>query len=275
MVNSVYNVSAFTCTTNSSSIRKRSLDTNAASINSSFLTNSLTSQSIYVYIDDPSYSSFINKIDYKIPDFIFDPNYAYDIILYKTVNERLGQPYDQCYKNVFTDYLLNKTIINYFQSNNATYKQTYCYQLCGELNYINTNPCNCTNTSLGSVTRDCEYDLSFQKVGCTYNYLNNFIKRRMADCKQYCPLECDSIDYTFESSNKSANSTQLFIYFEQLNYVHNFELPKSQPYNLVSNVGGILSLFMGLSFISVFETGQLIFEIMNILCRKKKIRMKT
>ena len=37
------------------------------------------SQSIDIYIDDPSLPSFINQIDFKIPDFSLNPNYEYDI----------------------------------------------------------------------------------------------------------------------------------------------------------------------------------------------------
>ena len=55
-----------------------------------------------------------------------------------------------------------------------------------------------------------------------------------------------------------------------MKYEHNFEIPKSEPYNLISNIGGILSLFLGVSLVSVFEAGQLIFQILTVLCKKNK-----
>jgi len=123
---------------------------------------------------------------------------------------------------------------------------------------------------LGNIIRDCEYNQDKILFNCTKNYLENFIIKRNLYCQQYCPLECDSIDYTFVLRNYSSNLTQLFIYFNQLKYLHKFENPKSEPYNLISNIGGILSLFLGVSLVSVFEAGQLIFQILTVLLNKNK-----
>jgi hypothetical protein len=110
--------------TNSSTSSTNSNTTTPVTNNSSFTNNpiltfieptkSSKSQSIDIYIDDPSLPSFINQIDYKIPDFSLNPNYEYDITLTKTITEHLEIPYNPCYKNAYNNFPLNKTIINFF-----------------------------------------------------------------------------------------------------------------------------------------------------------------
>jgi hypothetical protein len=239
-----------------------------------YLTTSKSSktQSIYIYIDDPSSPSFINQIDFKNPDYSLDTNYEYDITLTKTITEHLEMPYNPCYKNAYNDFSLNKTIINFFQSNNIPYKQINCYKLCAQLDYINTNPCNCKNTSLGNIIRDCEYNKDKILFNCTHNYLENFILKRNLYCQQYCPLECDSIDYTFVLRSSSSNLTRLFIYFNQLKYEHNFEVPAVLLLDLLSSIGGVLQLFMGLGLVSLLEYCQFSLISFSFVCRKKKIK---
>ena len=88
-----------------------------------------------------------------IEDDKIDKN-VYSIIISKTVEQKVSTPLNPCYKNV-NEFPGNKTIINHIRSINLTYKQMYCHELCGELLYIQTNPYNCTNLSLGNVYKDC------------------------------------------------------------------------------------------------------------------------
>jgi len=165
-----------------------------------------------------------------------------------------------------------KKIINFLQSHNISYKQEYCYQLCAELEFLNKDPCNCsTNTSLGNVRRDCWFNkaVKYNIRNCTNNYFDNFIEQRNKICPQYCPLECDSVTYTFSFRNYNRNYTQLLIYFEELKYAKHSEIPKTQIFNFISHIGGILGLFIGCSFVSFFELAEVIFEICFILCKRK------
>jgi hypothetical protein len=186
----------------------------------------LTKASVTVYIDDPYLPPFIQGLRYKNYDFRIEPNLKHEIILSKIVESKLGLPYNPCYKDVFKEFPLNKTIINFFRSKNVSYKQKYCNQMCAELEYINTNPCNCTNTTLGNVRIDCRYKLNprDEKLlrNCSLNYFDHFIKERTDKCPQYCPMECDSIDYIFLYRNDeiSDNKTRLAIYFEEIKYIN-------------------------------------------------------
>ena len=64
--------------------------------------------------------------------FLLDKNFRYFIIIDKTIENKLGLPYNNCYENI-SDFSLNKTIINYIQSINQSYNQINCLKLCFEL----------------------------------------------------------------------------------------------------------------------------------------------
>ncbi len=182
-------------------------------------------------------------------------------------------PYSECYKDVHT-FDQNKTITNFIKWHNETYKQTNCLVYCYDLNYINTNPCNCTNTSLGNVWSDC-FDKHEKKnqTGCTYQNKLSFFKESVLEkCQSYCPLECDSVSYSVAEKSFSVvdTSTSLYIYYESLKYTLLSQVPKTEGFDLVSNIGGIFGSFIGMSFVSLFELGELIIEFFYIVCEKKR-----
>jgi hypothetical protein len=166
---------------------------------------------------------------------------------------------------------MNKTIINYLHSNNVKHKQEYCEQLCPELEYLNTNPCNCMNTSLGNVKNDC-YSLQANEVirNCSRVYFNSNDKKKLNEkCGQYCPLECDSVRYT-GSFIKDKGLNEIYIFFKDLKYTQYSEIPKTETFDFISSIGGILGLFIGCSFVTLFEISELLFEICFIFYGKKQ-----
>jgi hypothetical protein len=46
------------------------------------------------------------------------------------------------------------------------------------------------------------------------------------------------------------------------------EKAKTEPYNFISNIGGTLGLFLGISFLSFIEILEIIYEIICFLNRK-------
>lgn len=193
------------------------------------------------------------------------------LAVHKTVEEKLGTPYNQCYKdvNIFPG---NKTIINFIASQNQTYKQTKCFELCFEIDYLNRNPCNCTNSKLGNVWLDCFINFENRKLfSCTFMDKTNFFKKSVIEsCELYCPLECDTLTYTVtQTSFLDKNRSIINIYFENLQYTSIRQLPKISAIELASNLGGLLGLFVGLSFASLFEIGELLIEALFIYFQRK------
>ena len=128
--------------------------------------------------------------------------------------------------------------------------------------------------------------MNFQRA-----YLNFFKFNLIHDCKSECPLECNSIDYnllishsTFQSkinsddpfSNNtkkfnSSNNLKLNIYYDSLSFTTNDEVAKMDLIDLISNIGGTLGLFTGVSFLSngeIFELG--LFLLTNIFKARQK-----
>jgi GTPase involved in cell partitioning and DNA repair len=55
-----------------------------------------------------------------------------------------------------------------------------------------------------------------------------------------------------------------------LEYTFYSEIPKTEPFNFISEIGGILGLFIGCSFVSFFEISEVILEIIFIISSKKQ-----
>jgi len=193
-------------------------------------------------------------------------NQNHRLVLSRTVENKFSTPKRPCYKDV-NNFTLNKTIIDYIQSNNVTYKQEYCFELCGELDFIEANPCNETNISF-SVKFNNQ---SFQS-DCAKKYFNFFKNQSLEQkCSKYCPLECDSTYYSaMISENSISNLTETQIFYNEFKYTLLTETAKTSGMDLVSNIGGMLSLFIGLSFVSLFEFIEIIIELCCIFLQSNK-----
>ena len=62
------------------------------------------------------------------------------------------------------------------------------------------------------------------------------------------------------------------IYYYDFKYTFISQSPKMQLVDLVSNFGGLLGLFVGMSFLSFGELIQIIIEVLIILFEKNKVR---
>ena len=60
------------------------------------------------------------------------------------------------------------------------------------------------------------------------------------------------------------NITGIYVYYEDLRYTWINQQPKIQFIDLISNIGGSLGLFVGISFISFLELFEILIEIIFI-----------
>ena len=89
-------------------------------------------------------------------------------------------------------------------------------------------------------------------------------------CKTYCPIECDIINYRNSlnfvgfppdsflqkiniSNDIKEKGVYLIFYYPSLQYALIKQIPKTKIFDLVSNIGGTLGLFSGVSFLSFVE----------------------
>jgi len=209
--------------------------------------------------------------------------------------ERLSEPYNDCLKDINL-FKQNKTIINYIHESNRTYSQMDCYYVCSKLFALEENHCKC-NSTLMDFEEDCVRHFYEQdKVPvCIAEYLLNFRKKLQHErCAQYCPLECDSISYsistyletmpangnlttkrkteyglerfdTYEQINR--NFAYIAVYYNHLKYTLVTQDPKTETFNFISYIGGILGLFLGISFLSFIEIFEMVLEVVFIIFR--------
>jgi hypothetical protein len=116
-----------------------------------------------------------------------------------------------------------------------------------------------------------QYYETMQKV-----YLDILKKGIYESCLD-CPEECDSIQHDI-SHSLTKLSTQKFqidnyiffsVYYENLQYTVIDQIEKMDIFDLISNIGGNLGLFIGISFLSFAELIELFVEIICITTSKK------
>jgi len=174
----------------------------------------------------------------------------------------LESPYNDCLKDV-SQYSFNKTIIDYLKNKNREYTQKECFYLCRNLKFNEFDYCNCQLPSLDhEMWYDCKKAIS--NSSCYRQFIDSLIAND--SCSNYCPLECDSFTYeTFLYTGSNYDYVySLIIYFEDLKYSLISQQPKIELFGLISNLGGILGLFIGFSFISLLEIIEVLAELIYI-----------
>jgi hypothetical protein len=203
-----------------------------------------------------------NRNNHDSPVFVTNSTKTY-LVIDKTVDEKLPEPYNRCLKDV-TSFQGNMTIIHYILNNGESYSQVKCLELCFDLKYIEKNPCNCVNSNLGNVWHDCFNQKEKKtRTSCTYIYKSQFYTNTLTEvCAQYCPLECDSTFYSVSVSGYATNDnyTTIQVYYRSLKYTYMTQQAKMHVFDIISNIGGTLGLFVGLSFVSLFEMAEIFIE---------------
>jgi hypothetical protein len=220
-------------------------------------------------------------------DIKISPGRTNYITVHRTFSEKLGEPYNDCLKDP-NSFKMNKKLIDYLAKSGRAYSQKQCFELCFNLKYYETNPCNCTYNPWDQVFAKCYASVKkFSHLyNCSENFRTVFSENSFEQkCKEYCPLECDSIEYslttytldyptvgniserditkhfsskfeTYEEVQRSFYS--LIIYYKDLKYTFIKEEPNMVLADLVSNIGGLLGVFVGYSLISFMEIIELL-----------------
>ena len=227
----------------------------------------------------PSFSEGVNV----------EPSKITDITIQRTFIQKEPYPYSDCIDltNFKSDYY--KFLIGL----NRTYRQQDCFDLCLQKKIVENCSCYDMNYPMVYNSTPCKLD----KSNCTQNVYKLFKNNKIDDsCLEQCPLECESIKYDVVLSNNVVLSKQgyelfkipidylvnmngefnltyeemkqrflfLNIYYSELSYIKISETPKTSIIDLLSNLGGTLGLFVGISFLSFIEIVEIILEIIFI-----------
>ncbi len=218
----------------------------------------------------------------------------------RVFNKILGQPYSECVEDI-NNFKLNKTIIQFIKDLNRSYSQKECFHVCSQLFALESN-CNCIS-NLNRFDTDCIKQPKEEETSvkiCIAEYLKNFRKNlQHENCTTYCPLECNSISYVITGYNEpvpvvSGNISTLtrnsytslnrfdtydevnkhfivfYVYYKELQYTLISQVPKTETFSFVSNIGGILGLYLGISFLSLVEILEILFELFPVIVSSEK-----
>ncbi len=217
----------------------------------------------------------------------------------RVFTEKLPDPYNDCLKDENT-FKHNKTLINKMKELEKSYSQDECYRLCSHLFSMQESNCNCETTfenfATDCLTRPGDPLFNSEIKKCVANYLKTFrVKEQFEKCQKFCPKECVSMSHIMSSyfelipiSGILSSSMRkisdfekfktyeeihehyirVYVYYKDLKYTLISENPKTEPFNFISSIGGILGLFLGISFLSFIEMFEIIFEIIFYLITK-------
>ncbi len=209
--------------------------------------------------------------------------------------QQVGQPYNDCLENLTSADAFDSELYRTIIKSNITYTQLHCFFYCAQKN-INEN-CKCDSNFFPKLNLEGNLCLDNEKLECALDAVANFYNGdSVKSCSQYCPLECKSQKFQISTSfaqfpidqyarelmnnsfiksrylNKSLtvenikNSVlALNIYYDDLSYVIISEKPALIFVDLLSTIGGIGGLFIGISFLSFVEIIEISLEIFNVL----------
>lgn len=188
------------------------------------------------------YENYIDNMFSRVSDRIkLEPGFHHDFTLSKTVTNKLERPYSNC----------SNSIANY-QANNCMMK---CY------------------TEKIIERYNCTFEGYDQLEG--YSVCGQVVDKRKEArpaCLEACPLECEFTEYFVSSSKFPKDGTRVettvYVSFASSNYLRIKEVPLMTSESFISNVGGTLGLFLGMSFLSFIEILEFFLLIFHYIFQK-------
>jgi hypothetical protein len=205
--------------------------------------------------------------------FVSTGSYNYFVVK-RAFEKKLEEPYNNCLKNI-TDFKGNNSLIERLLVSSKSYLKKDCISMCRNLKYFENNTCNCPFNNLkDDLIAKCSQRNTSIISPTTRKCTNSFIEEFQANdpnkvCADYCPVECDSFDLlithfsqvitptgnvsndtylvsdfkTYENVSKTFLS--IAVYYDDLKYILTEQKPKIETFDLISNIGGYLGLFLG------------------------------
>jgi hypothetical protein len=221
-----------------------------------------------------------------------------DISIERSFKTIMPKPYSGCENEN-----LDSTLYKMITSAEYRYAQPLCLVQCFQRTSI--RECNCTSPWMLSLFNAAQCE-SLNEINCSTSILiekclnSNFIRE---NCLKDCPLECQVTEYKTSLSsvklvgdyfinqikqNENLSSdfsspslinarvsresvVQVYVFYDTLSYGVSTESPKMDLFTLISNIGGTLGLFLGVSLFSLCEIVECLIEIYFI---KRKLSTK-
>ncbi len=244
-------------------------------------------------IDNSSYLT-----SYQTDGYGLEPGYWTSISVHRSFKFSLPKPFSNCLIDNQTNSGFQSSLFDLIQNSAYKYTQPTCFLQCQQRHiYLE---CNCTDASVLSLFSNVSQCLTANELGCMSSlygeklYTNDFVKEH---CLPECPLECyfEHFDATLssielmpkyyldylssnlklrgdfltksqidlETARKSFVSFNIF--YKTLSYEISTESPQTNWIWVFASIGGYLSLFLGVSVLSMCELVQLILEVLLLV----------
>ena len=221
------------------------------------------------------------------------PGFSTYFRINKVLISKQTLPYNDCIDKLDTYHLFNSSLYSEIVSSNISYRQSDCLDFA----FLKTL---WPQVSFNDRYKFLQNVSKIFLANSFYDFYNNMSNTNTPRC----PFECNSVSYeitTFQSDYPSyneyltlLNNTELisnfpngnltsvqefkqslytiYIFFNQLSYTEINQQPEIDLWNLISNIGGLFGLFLGLSFLSFVDLIQTLFEVLFILFERTKIK---
>ena len=258
----------------------------------------MQSSNLYPISISDGFVIFIHESSFEpiIADgFILNPYYTEtNIAMTKSITVHYESPYSECRDLTSFSSDLHDFIV---YSLNKTYRQYDCFNLCRQKLYIKN--CGCYYPKYPRLYNSTSC-LNQSQWECISDPKNDLDSSNQKECTLLCPLECESITYGVQLSsawyptqqlgnfwlNKTCqvndikdencdwseyytygstypNSSLAFnLFFPYLEYTEITETPKTSWFDLTSQVGGSLGIFLGLTVFHFLEIIEIFFLIL-------------
>lgn len=147
---------------------------------------------------------------------------ASNIEVTKTVYSKLDAPFSSCRKDVKTILPTDSEI--FIKSLQITeYSQKICYEVC--LQYVRIiDQCGCADPSVPIIDKSYPLCMNETTLACVKSVRDEFDSNSIQEtCDSYCPLECDSMEFsTSVSSSNYPSDYYLTILRQQANFTNKY-----------------------------------------------------
>ena len=243
-----------------------------------------------------------SEISYDLIGIDVPTGFQTNIAIEKSIINQYPTPHNQCILDPKDSNIEDTILIDTIFNSSLNYSQNQCFDLCYQYNLIES--CGCYDPLLPpfDAKKECRtiYDLN-----CDYHFFKRFTININNYCSKFCPPECNKMVYTYTTYNaqfptkyyaehfikdflksKNPNSSNIdyktiqdsnlavSIYFKDIKYNLVQELLETSKFNLLSQIGGTMGMFLGASILSFFELFEIIIEsfIMLFNCFSKKYK---
>ena len=257
--------------------------------------------SIYIH------NSSINAPESTDEPIRLTPGVSTSLKISRVVTDRLGEPFNDCVDDLKSLETSASPLVQYILTRTkSSYRQKDCFSLC----YVYHVKEKCElPINLGFewelIYEAYKLNISLKPyIPCINKEYSYFFNNKNEICAPLCPAECDSYEYSLEymtskfptqsyaqklindpkikaKYDKGYNITledlreslvSFSVYYSSLSYTKISQLPKMDLVSAISEFGGILGLFVGISFLSFGELVEILGEIIMISLEKNRVQ---